>query len=188
MAASIVHEVNQPLAGIVTNANTSLRWLAGDSPNLAEARDAIGRIIRDGSRAGIITRRIRALFTENRTAKERLDINEAIEEVAVLTGNEMRKNRVVLQMELGTDLPPISGDRVQLQQVIMNLILNGIVCNRVPGRILPSFHRTTPPAISLRSFNVYRSRFSSIPKASKPFATRLFPAYRRSLASPSPNH
>jgi len=78
MAASIAHEVSQPLAGIVTNANASLRWLAGDPPNLAEAREAIRRIVRDGSRAGDVTRRIRALFTKTRVAKERLDINEAI--------------------------------------------------------------------------------------------------------------
>jgi predicted ATPase/signal transduction histidine kinase len=126
MAASIAHEVNQPLAGIVTNANASLRWLAGDSPNLAEAREAIRRIIRDGDRAGVVTQRIRALFARTRAAKERLDINEAIGEVAVLAGSEMRRNQVVLRMELAADLPPITGDRVQLQQVVLNLILNGI--------------------------------------------------------------
>ena len=126
MAASIAHEVNQPLAGIVTNADASLRWLAGDSPNLAEAREAIRRIIRDGNRAGDVSKRIRALFTKTRAAKERLDINEAIGEVVVLTGSEMRRNRVILEMELAADLPPILGDRVQLQQVVLNLILNGI--------------------------------------------------------------
>jgi predicted ATPase/signal transduction histidine kinase len=126
MAASIAHEVNQPLAGIVTNANASLRWLAGDSPNLAEAREAIRRIIRDGDRAGDVTKRIRALFTKTRAAKERLNMNEAIGEVVVLAGSEMRKNRVTLQMELAADLPPVIGDRVQLQQVVLNLILNGI--------------------------------------------------------------
>jgi predicted ATPase/signal transduction histidine kinase len=126
MAASIAHEVNQPLAGIVANANASLRWLAGDSPNLAEAREAIGRIIRDGSRAGVVTQRIRALFAKTHAAKERLDINEAIEEVAVLTGSEMRRNRVILKMELAADIPRIMGDRVQLQQVMVNLILNAI--------------------------------------------------------------
>ena len=126
MAASIAHEVNQPLAGIVTNANASLRWLAGDSPNLAEAREAIRRIIRDGDRAGDVTKRIRALFTKTRAAKERLDINEAIGEVVVLAGSEMRRNLVILQMELAADLPPVVGDRVQLQQVVLNLILNGI--------------------------------------------------------------
>ena len=126
MAASIAHEVNQPLAGIVTNANASLRWLAGDSPNLVEAREAIRRIIRDGDRAGDVTKRIRALFTKTRAAKERLDINEAIGEVVVLAGSEIRRNRVKLQMELAADLPPVMGDRVQIQQVVLNLILNGI--------------------------------------------------------------
>ena len=126
MAASIAHEVNQPLAGIVTNANASLRWLAGDSPNLVEAREAIRRIIRDGDRAGDVTKRIRALFTKTRAAKERLDINEAIGEVVVLAGSEIRRNRVMLQMQLAADLPPVMGDRVQLQQVVLNLILNGI--------------------------------------------------------------
>ena len=126
MAASIAHEVNQPLAGIVTNANASLRWLAGDSPNLAEAREAIRRIIRDGDRAGDVTKRIRALFTKTRAAKERLDINEAIGEVVVLAGSEMRRNRAILQTQLAADLPSIMGDRVQLQQVVLNLILNGI--------------------------------------------------------------
>ena len=126
MAASIAHEVNQPLAGIVTNANASLRWLAGDSPNLAEACEAIRRIIRDGNRAGDVTKRIRALFTKTRAAKEPLDLNEAIREVVVLTESEMRRNRVLLQMLLAADLPPIVGDRVQLQQVVLNLILNGI--------------------------------------------------------------
>jgi signal transduction histidine kinase len=126
MAVSIAHEVNQPIAGIVTNANASLRWLAGDVPNLAEAREAIRRIMRDGHRAGEVTKRIRALFTKTRVAKERLDINETIREVAALTESEMRKNRITLRMELAPDLPPIVGDRVQLQQVVLNLILNGI--------------------------------------------------------------
>ncbi|HET9376016.1 MAG TPA: AAA family ATPase [Chthoniobacterales bacterium] len=126
MAASIAHEVNQPLAGIVTNANASLRWLGGDSPNLPEAREAIRRIVRDGTRAGVVTQRIRALFTETRAPKEPVDINEAIGEVVVLTGSEMRRNRVILKMELAADLPSVMGDRVQIQQVLVNLILNGI--------------------------------------------------------------
>jgi predicted ATPase/signal transduction histidine kinase len=126
MAASIAHEVNQPLAGIVTNANATLRWLTGDSPNLPEAREAIRRIVRDGTRAGNVTKRIRALFTKTRAAKELLDINEAIEEVVVLTESEMRRNRVLLKMDMAANLPKIMGDRVQLQQVVLNLILNGI--------------------------------------------------------------
>jgi PAS domain S-box-containing protein len=124
LAASIAHEVNQPLAGIVTNANSSLRWLAGDSPNLAEAREATRRIIRDGNRAGEVVSRMRALFKKASTVKERFDINAAIEEVVVLTQSEVRKNKVAIRMELAANLPPVVGDRVQIQQVLMNLTLN----------------------------------------------------------------
>ena len=124
LAASIAHEVNQPLAGIVTNANSSLRWLAGDSPNLAEAGEAIRRIVRDGNRAGEVVSRMRDLFRKTSTVKERFDINDAIEEVVVLTQSEVRRNKVVMRMELAANLPPVVGNRVQLQQVIMNLILN----------------------------------------------------------------
>jgi PAS domain S-box-containing protein len=126
MAASIAHEVNQPLAGIVTNANASLRWLAGEKPNLDEAREAMKRVIRDGNRAGDVVSQIRALFKKACAANKRLDINEAIEEVVTLTQSEMRRNLVAVRMELAADLPPVMGDRVQLQQVVMNLILNGI--------------------------------------------------------------
>jgi len=126
MAASIAHEVNQPLAGMITNANASLRWLAGDAPNLAEAGEAIRRIIRDGNRAGDVISRMRALFKKARTAKERFDINEVIEEVVTLTQSEVRRNKVGLRMQLAAGLPSVMGDRVQLQQVVVNLILNAI--------------------------------------------------------------
>ena len=130
LAASIAHEVNQPLAGIVTNANASLRWLAGESPNLSEAREAIRRILRDGNRAGDVVSRMRALFKKASTTKERLDINQAIEEVVVLTQSELQKNRVALRMDLAANLPPVMGDRVQIQQVAVNLILNAIEAMR----------------------------------------------------------
>jgi len=126
LAASIAHEVNQPLAGIVTNANAGLRWLAGEIPDLNEAREAIRRIIRDGKRAGDVIARTRALFKKALTAKERLDINEAIEEVVILAQSEVRRSKVSLRTELAATLPPVAGDRVQLQQVVLNLILNGI--------------------------------------------------------------
>ena len=126
LAASIAHEVNQPLAGIATNANAGLHWLAGELPNLEEAREAFRRIIRDGNRAGEVISRMRALFKKARTATEWLDINEAIEEVVILTQSEVRRKTVALRMELAADLPPVMGDRVQLQQVVMNLILNAI--------------------------------------------------------------
>jgi C4-dicarboxylate-specific signal transduction histidine kinase len=126
IAASIGHEVNQPLAGIVTNANASLRWLSRDSPNLTEACEAIRRIIRDGNRAGDVISRMRALFKKASTTKEQLDVNETIEEVVILTQSEARRNKVALRMEPAAGFPAVMGDRVQLQQVVMNLILNGI--------------------------------------------------------------
>jgi signal transduction histidine kinase/CheY-like chemotaxis protein len=126
LAASIAHEVNQPLAGIATNANAGLHWLAGELPNLEEAREAFRRIIRDGNRAAEVISRMRALFKKARTATEWLDINEAIEEVVILTQSEVRRKTVALRMELAADLPPVMGDRVQLQQVVVNLILNAI--------------------------------------------------------------
>ena len=126
LAASIAHEVNQPLAGIVTNANASLRWLVRDSPNLAEACDAIRRIIRDGNRAGDVIARMRALLKKASVAKEPVDINEIIQEVLILTRTELQKNRVSLRTQFANDLPIVIGDKIQLQQVILNLVLNGI--------------------------------------------------------------
>jgi PAS domain S-box-containing protein len=126
LAASIAHEVSQPLAGIVTNANASLRWLAGDSPNLDEARDATRRIIRDGSRAGDVISHMRALFKKTPAAKESVGLNEVIEEVLILTRTELQKNRVSLRTQFANHLPMVTGDKVQLQQVILNLVLNGI--------------------------------------------------------------
>jgi hypothetical protein len=126
LAASIAHEVNQPLSGVVVNANACLRWLAGDSPNLEEGREAVRRIARDGKRAGDVIARIRALATKTATAKERLDMNEAIREVAAFAQDELRKNRVAVRTELAPDLLPVLGDRVQLQQVVLNLVMNGI--------------------------------------------------------------
>ena len=126
LAASIAHEVNQPLASILTNASAGLRWLSRDSPNLDEACEAIRRIIRDGNRAGDVISRMRALFKKVNTTKERLDINEAIEEVVILSQSEVQRNRVSLQTQFASDLPLISGDRIQLQQVLLNLLMNAI--------------------------------------------------------------
>ena len=126
LAASIAHEVNQPLSGVVVNGNACLRWLAGDSPNLEEAREAVRRIVRDGKRAGEVIARIRALATKTAIAKERLDMNEAIREVMALAGDELRKNGVAVRTEFAPDLLPVLGDRVQLQQVVLNLVMNGI--------------------------------------------------------------
>jgi PAS domain S-box-containing protein len=125
-AASIAHEVNQPLAGILTNAHAALRWLAGNSPNLAEAQQTIGRIIRDGNRAGDVVSRMRALFKKAPAAKEPLDINLIIQEVLTLTYAELQKNRVSLRTEFTAGLPTVLGDKIQLQQVILNLVVNAI--------------------------------------------------------------
>jgi signal transduction histidine kinase len=126
LAASIVHEINQPLAGIVTNANASLRWLNGREPNLAETRDAIGRIIRDGHRGAEIIGRIRALAKKAPPNKDWLNLNETVTEVVAIARSEAQRNRVLLLTKLANDLPPILGDKIQLQQVILNLIVNGI--------------------------------------------------------------
>ena len=126
LTASIAHEINQPLAAMVTNGNACLRWLTRATPNLEEAREAVERIIRDGKRAGEVIARIRALVRKTGTEKERLDLNEAIQEVVDLAQSEVRKNRVALRMELAADLPRVVGDRVQLQQVLLNLVMNGV--------------------------------------------------------------
>jgi signal transduction histidine kinase len=143
LTASIAHEVNQPLAGIVMNGNASLRWLALEPPNLHEARGAISRVIRDGSRAGDVIARIRTLFKKTAKVKEALSINDTIREVVALTRNEMQKNSIALRLQLASDIPPVLGDRVQVQQVMMNLILNAIeAMNSVDDRSRKLFIKT----------------------------------------------
>ena len=124
LTASIAHEVNQPLSGIVTNAGTCLRMLAADPPNVEGARETARRTIRDGNRASDVITRLRALFARKEAVTELVDLNEAIREVIALSVSELHSNRVVLQPELEDDLPPVLGDRVQLQQVILNLLRN----------------------------------------------------------------
>jgi PAS domain S-box-containing protein len=126
LAASIAHEINQPLAAIVTNANACLRWLLDEFPNLEEGREAARRIVRDGKRAGDVIARIRGLVRKTDTEKARLNLNDVVEEIAALAQVEVRRNGVALRIELAPDLPPVAGDRVQLQQVILNLVMNGI--------------------------------------------------------------
>jgi C4-dicarboxylate-specific signal transduction histidine kinase len=124
LTASIAHEVNQPLSGIVTNASTCLRMLAADPPNLAGAREAARRAIRDGNRASEVIARLRALFGKKRAVTESVDLNETAREVIALLLNELQKNRVTLRLELDAGLPLVQGDSVQLQQVILNLVRN----------------------------------------------------------------
>ena len=124
LTASIAHEVNQPLAGIITNASTCLRMLAADPPDVEGARETARRTIRDGNRAADVIARVRALFTRKESAIEAVDLSEVTREVMALSLSDLHANRVVLQPELAEDLPAITGDRIQLQQVILNLLRN----------------------------------------------------------------
>jgi len=124
LTASIAHEVNQPLSGIVTNASTCLRMLAADPPNVEGARETAQRTIRDGNRASDVITRLRALFSKRNTTAESLDLNEATREVLALFLSDLHRNRVILETKLASVLPPVTGDRVQLQQVILNLLQN----------------------------------------------------------------
>ena len=126
LATSIAHEVNQPLAAIVTNGDACMRWLAAEPPNLERARDSVTRIINEGSRASEVIKRIRALSKKASLQRSVLGINEVIQDVLGLVGTELVKNRILLSCNLKPDLPPVVGDRVQLQQVVLNLIVNGI--------------------------------------------------------------
>ena len=123
-AASVAHEINQPLSGIITNASTCLRMLAADPPNIDGALETARRTIRDGNRASDVITRLRALFRKHKAVTEPLDLNEAAREVVALLQSELQGCGVVLQMNLGEELPPVAGDRVQLQQVILNLLRN----------------------------------------------------------------
>jgi C4-dicarboxylate-specific signal transduction histidine kinase len=125
LTASIAHEVNQPLSGIVTNASTCLRMLTLDPPNVHGARETARRTIRDGNRASDVITRLRALYGKKDTIAERVDLNHATREVIALSLSELKRNRVILRCELAADLPLVRGDRVQLQQVILNLLRNG---------------------------------------------------------------
>jgi two-component system, LuxR family, sensor kinase FixL len=134
LAASIAHEVNQPLAAVVTNGNAALRWLALQPPNLVEVGQAVERIINDGNRASEIIGRIRALVKKAPPRMDWVDINDIFHEVIALTKNEIQRNRISLVTQFSEGLPLVLGDRVQLQQVILNLIINGVeAMNRVPG-------------------------------------------------------
>jgi signal transduction histidine kinase len=118
--------VNQPLAAVVTNAEACVRWLDRETPDLDEARDAMESIIKDGKRAGEVIRHIRALSKKADPQKAPLDVNDVLNEVIALVQRELFRHRVSLRMELAPDVPVVLADRVQLQQVIINLVMNGI--------------------------------------------------------------
>jgi C4-dicarboxylate-specific signal transduction histidine kinase len=126
LTASIAHEINQPLAGIITNAETCLQMLGDNPPNIEGARDTALRSIRDGNRAADVVSRLRSLIKRKDFVAEIIDLNEAVREVIALSSSELRRSRVVLQMDLAEDIPPVNGDRVQIQQVIINLLRNAM--------------------------------------------------------------
>jgi C4-dicarboxylate-specific signal transduction histidine kinase len=126
LTASLAHEVNQPIAAAVTNANTCVRWLTRDQPDLEEARAAALRIVKDGTRAAEIISRIRLLFKKGTAQRELVDVNDIIQEMIVLLRGEATRYNISIRTALATDLPVVMGDRVQLQQVMMNLIINSI--------------------------------------------------------------
>jgi signal transduction histidine kinase len=126
LTASIAHQINQPLTAVITNGSASLRWLGMQPPNLEEARDAMTGTIREASRASEVVSRIRALLTKASPEVRPLDVNEVIREVLSLVGTEIARADVHLHIDLASDLSVVPGDRVQLQQVVLNLILNAI--------------------------------------------------------------
>jgi PAS domain S-box-containing protein len=150
-SASIAHEINQPLAAVVTNGYACLRWLSAQPPALAKAQEAAEHIVRDGAEAGDIVRRIRGLFKQAPPEKIGLDLNEVIGEVLVLLGGEIARRQVAAEMDLDKGLAPVLGDRVQLQQLLFNLLLNGIeamdsVVDR-PKKVFISSKRHNPETV-----------------------------------------
>src|SRR5690348_10346867 len=126
LTASVAHEVNQPIAAAVTNAKSCLRWLTRDHPDVEEARAAAMRIVNDGTRAAEIISRTRQLFKKDSSQRELVDINEIIQEMTVLLRGEITRFNILVETDLAADLPKVMADRVQLQQVLMNLVINGI--------------------------------------------------------------
>ena len=148
LTASIAHEVNQPIAAAVTNANAALRWLSAERSDLDEARQALGRIVANGNRASEVIGRMRALIKKAPPRKDVLGINDAILEVVALTHGEATKNGVSVRTQLAQDLPRIEGDRVQVQQVILNLVVNAVEAmsgmNGGPRDLLVSTEKAEP--------------------------------------------
>jgi C4-dicarboxylate-specific signal transduction histidine kinase len=127
LTASIAHEVNQPLTGIIANANAALRWLARQPPEVGEATDAIQRLARDGKRAGEVVGRLSSLIRQGeRTRKSSLDLNQVVRETLPLVRSEVQQNEVSMTVELSPQAPHVLADRVQIQQVLLNLIINAL--------------------------------------------------------------
>ncbi len=154
LAASIAHEVTQPLTGIVTNGNACLHWLAGAPPNIEKARTAVERIIRDSDRASEVIHNIRALVKKAPPRQEPVDLNDLIARTLTFASSEMTRNQIESQTELAVDLPSVLGDRVQLQQVLLNLIMNAIeAMSSIAGRArvltIRSERRQAPETVAI---------------------------------------
>ena len=136
LAGSIAHEVNQPLAAVVANGHACLRWLSASPPNVPKAVEAAERIVKDGKDAGEVVRRVRALFKRTAVEKVRLDLGEVIGEVVRLLDSYPARKQVSLDVVLDPDLPPVFADRVQFQQLLLNLMLNALeALEPVSGRV-----------------------------------------------------
>jgi PAS domain S-box-containing protein len=143
LSASIAHEVNQPIAAAVANAHAALRWLGAPRPNLEEAQQALGRIVKDGSRAAAVVGRIHALVKKAPPRRDDLDMNDAILDVIALTSGEVGKRGVTVRTRFADALPRVYGDRVQLQQVVLNLIMNALEAMSSPAEVSPELLITT---------------------------------------------
>ena len=182
LTASIAHEINQPIGATVTNAQAALRWLRAEPPNLEALGRALDRIVQDGNRAGSIIHQIRALIKKAPPRLESLAINDAILEIIAVTRSEVTKQGITLRTQLAQGLPDIQGDRVQLQQVVLNLILNAIeamsqtsdgirdlfISSAADGDGVQVTVRDSGPASSPASSNMSSSRFTApSPRASE---------------------
>ena len=140
LTASIAHEIKQPLTAVVMNGHACIEWLSASPPNLDRVRQSTEKIIQDGTRAGAVLNRIRALFKKETSTKDWLDINEVIQEIMVLVRAEAQKLHIPMRTELAPDLPRVMGDRIQLQQVVLNLMMNGmdamVAQNNAPKELL----------------------------------------------------
>jgi PAS domain S-box-containing protein len=174
LTASIAHEVNQPLSGIITNAGTCLRMLSADPPNIDGARETVRRTIRDGNRASDVITRLRTLYSKKEPSPEAMDLNEATREVTALSLTEIQRSGAILRYELAEDLPPVIGDRIQLQQVILNLLRNAAdamsTIDNGPRELLIRTEREEPNRVRL---SVKDSGVGLTPQA----AERIFQAF-----------
>jgi PAS domain S-box-containing protein len=155
LTASIAHEINQPLTAVVTDASAAVRWLDGQLPDLAEARQALARIQKNGNRAAEVIQHIRALAKKSPVQMSQVDLNEVIHSVIAVTRSEVERNRIALRTELDAGLPAIQADRVQIQQVVLNLIMNAIeaMTDSEARELLVSSGQTTPQAVLVSVFD-----------------------------------